>query len=326
MKISKKPVWALALCGSLFASHAMAQSAWTDKPVRLVVPASAGGSLDQLGRALANQMGQLSGQTFIIENRGGGSGVIPRTAVSQAAPDGTMFLLGSVHELTRAALMGKIEYPLDEGNFKSVAMIGSAPNVVVVNAASGIRSIAELQAAARAKPKGLSYGIGSVGNLQHLAGVTFKHATGSELVSIPYKGSAPAIQDLLGGQIDLLFETVPAASAFIRDGRLRALAVTSGSRSPILPDVPTLREAKLDIAPMGTWYGVFAPAALPDGMADKVTRLVNQALGTPELQKRWEEWGMEKEAPMSRQQFAAFVRDESRRWEKLVKDAGVKVD
>ncbi len=319
-------VWVFGFAACMANGWAWGQSAWTDQPIRLIVPASAGGSMDQMARPLAAVMGKMSGQTFIVDNRGGGAGVVAREFVAKAAPDGTVFLLASVHELTRAALLGKIPYPLTGPDFKSIALLASVPNMMVVNVESPIKTVPELIQAAKANPKGLSYGVGSIGNLQHLAGVTFKHVTGAPLVAIPYKGSAPAIKDLIGGQIDLLFETMPAASVFVRDDRLRGLAVTSAQRSPLFPELPTLKELGLGTMEIGTWYGAFAPSALPSEIAGKMATLVAQALQDPEIQRMWAGWGSEKITPLTQAEFSTFVLNEAQRWQDMVRRTGVKTE
>ncbi|WP_158213250.1 tripartite tricarboxylate transporter substrate binding protein [Pigmentiphaga sp. NML080357] len=308
------------------APPAGAQDAWTTQPIRLVVPASAGGSMDQMVRPLAAVMSRLSGQTFIVDNRSGGAGVLAREFVAGAPPDGTVFLLGSVHELTRLALTPNLPHPLTGPDFVPMAKIATMPNLVVVKAGGGLDDIAELVAKGKQGSKGISYGVGSIGNLQHLAGITFAQSAGAHMVAIPYKGSAPALKDLAGGQIDVLFDTMPAASTFVREGRLRALAVTSASRSPLFPDVPTLKELGFPRMVLGTWYGVFAPSKLPRDIADAVMDLLNRALMDPEIQRMWPEWGSEKPTRQSRAEFAEFVRDEARRWQDAVSQSGIKVE
>jgi len=308
------------------APPAGAQDAWTTQPIRLVVPASAGGSMDQMVRPLAAVMSRLSGQTFIVDNRSGGAGVLAREFVAGAPPDGTVFLLGSVHELTRLALTPNLPHPLTGPDFVPMAKIATMPNLVVVKAGGGLDDIAELVAKGKQGSKGISYGVGSIGNLQHLAGITFAQSAGIHMVAIPYKGSAPALKDLVGGQIDVLFDTMPAASTFVREGRLKALAVTSARRSPLFPDVPSVKELRLDRMVLGTWYGVFAPSATPPRIADAMSDLLNRALADPDIQRMWEGWGSEKPAPQSRSEFARFVSGEAGRWTEAVRQAGIKVE
>ncbi|MDX3906927.1 MAG: tripartite tricarboxylate transporter substrate binding protein [Pigmentiphaga sp.] len=316
---------AAALCLAAAAS-AIAQEAWTEQPIRLVIPASAGGSMDQMARPLAAVMSRLSGQTFIVENRSGGAGVLAREFVAHGPADGTVFLLGSVHELTRMALTPNLSFPLTGPDFVPVAKIATVPNLVVVKAGTGVDNVDALVAKARSSPKGISYGVGSLGNLQHLAGITFAQSIGAHMVAIPYKGSAPALKDLAGGQIDVLFDTMPAASAFVREGRLRALAVTAANRSPLFPDVPTLKELGLERMVLGTWYGAFAPAKTPARTIEAAAALFSKALMDPEIQRMWQEWGSEKPVPQSRTAFADFVQAEAQRWQEAVRQAGLKVE
>ncbi|MFW7346364.1 MAG: tripartite tricarboxylate transporter substrate binding protein [Pigmentiphaga sp.] len=312
--------------GLAAATAAPAAGAWTTQPVRLVVPASPGGSMDQMVRPLAAVMSRLSGQTFIVDNRSGGAGVLAREFVAHAPADGTAFLLGSVHELTRMALTPSLSYPLTGPDFLPIGRFATMPNLVVVKAGTGVDTLDALVAKARGTDKGISYGVGSVGNLQHLAGITFAQSAGIHMVAIPYKGSAPALKDLVGGQIDVLFDTMPAASTFVREGRLKALAVTSARRSPLFPDVPSVKELRLDRMVLGTWYGVFAPSATPPRIADAMSDLLNRALADPDIQRMWEGWGSEKPAPQSRSEFARFVSGEAGRWTEAVRQAGIKVE
>lgn len=311
----------VAASASILAGTVQAQ-VWPNKPVSLMVPASAGGSLDTLARPLANKMSQLAGQQFIVENRGGAGGVIGADAVAKSAPDGTRFLFGAVHHTIAPYVLAKMPYNTEK-DLMPVTMVAVVPNVVVVNANSSIQSIQQLIAESKKKPDGMNYGTGGLGTLHHLTTERFKQATGAKMQAVHYKGSGPALTDLMGGQIDVMFETMPSALSHINSGKFRALAVTSPKRSPTLPNVPTLAEEKVPGIAVTTWYGLFAPAGTPPEIANKMAELVAKALATPELKETWKSFGA---APggNSPAEFGAFVKAELENWGGVVKSVGLK--
>ncbi len=319
---------ALLLATVQLPAHAAApdEAVWTTQPVRLVVPTAAGGSLDQLTRVLGDEMTRLSGQTFIVENRGGGAGAVARQYVANGSTDGTLLFMGQVHEVTRAALVANVPSPMTPENFEAVAMIGSVPNVLVVNPELPVTTMAQLRDLAKSRERSLDYGIGSVGNLQHLTGILFQDRTGLDLVSVPYRGSAPAIVDLIGGQIQILFETMPAALPHIQTGKLRALAVTSAQRASVLPDVPTFKEAGLDGIELETWYGVFVKTGTPVAVRDSIGALVSRALQAESVRRAWAQAGLKPGPYPVNAAFAQFVGDERQRWADLIARTGVRVE
>ena len=312
---------AATVSASIIGGAAQAQ-VWPTKPVSLMVPASAGGSLDTLARPLAQKMSQLSGQQFIVENRGGAGGVIGADAVAKSAPDGTRFLFGAVHHTIAPHVLAKMPYNTEK-DLLPVTMVAVVPNVVVVNANSSIKSIQQLVAESKKKPEGLNYGTGGPGTLHHLTTERFKQATGAKMQAVHYKGSGPALTDLMGGQIDVMFETMPSALSHISSGKFRALAVTSPKRSGTLPDVPTLTEEKVPGIAVTTWYGLFAPAGTSPEVTKQMAELVARALATPELKETWKSLGA---APggNSPAEFAAFVKGELDGWGSVVKSVGLK--
>jgi tripartite-type tricarboxylate transporter receptor subunit TctC len=312
---------AVAATCCMAAGAAQAQ-AWPNKPVYLMVPASAGGSLDTLARPLAAKMSQLSGQQFIVENRGGAGGVIGADVVAKAPADGTRFLFGAVHHAIAPYVFARMPYDTEK-DLLPVTMVATVPNVVIVNANSNIRSISELIGEAKKPGTNLNYGTGGAGTLHHLTTERFKQVTGASMQAVHYKGSGPALTDLLGGQINVMFETMPSALGHISSGKFRALAVTSDTRSPMLPNVPTLAEEKVSGISVTTWYGLFAPAGTPADITSKMAELVARALATPDIQATWKGYGA---APggNSPAEFGTFVKSELARWGTVTKSAGLK--
>jgi tripartite-type tricarboxylate transporter receptor subunit TctC len=310
---------AAAACIASFAAHAQA---WPNKTVTLMVPASAGGSLDTLARPLAAKLSELGGQQFIIENKGGAGGVIGADVIAKSDPDGTKFLFGAVHHMIAPYVMAKMPYDTAK-DLLPVTLVATVPNVVVVNSSSSIKSIADLISESKKANAYLTYGTGGVGTLHHLTTERFKQITGARLDSVHYKGSGPALTDLMGNQIHVMFETMPSALSHINSGKFRALAVTSEARSPTLPNVPTLAEEKVAGLAVTTWYGIFAPAGTPEDVRNKMASLVAQALATPELQATWKTYGA---APggNSPAKFSEFVKSELTRWRGVTKSVGLK--
>jgi len=292
-----------------------------DRVVRLVVPASAGGSLDTLARPLAQAMSELSGGKFIVENRGGAAGMIGADQVAKAAPDGYTFLFGAVHHMILPAVY-KTPYNT-ETDLLPIGLFAIVPNVVIVRADAPYNTLQELIEAARQQPGALNYGTGGLGGLHHLSTEMFKQKAGIDMVPVHYKGSAPALSDLLSGQIQLMFETMPAALAQIRAGTLKALAVTSSERSPALPEVPTLQEAGIPDMAVTTWYGFFAPAGLPDAIAEKMRKLMQDALATERIRALWRDYGAVTRGEGS-DDFRGFALAELRRWGEVARQVGLK--
>lgn len=304
-------------------SHAQAADWPGSQPVRLVVPASAGGSLDTLARPLAQAMSEISGGTFIVENRGGAAGMIGADNVAKSAPDGYSFLFGAVHH-TILPVVYKVPYDTAT-DLRPIGLFATVPNVVLVHKDAPYQSLEALIEYAKANPGDLNYGTGGKGTLHHLTTEAFKKITGTEMEAVHYKGSGPALNDLLGQQIQLMFETMPAALGQIRGGNLKALAVTSPERSFALPDVPTLAEAGVPDLAVTTWYGFFAPGKLPDDIAEKMNALMKEALATERLQTLWQEYGAISTGQGS-DDFPAFVQSEMQRWADIAQDVGLSPD
>ena len=302
------------------------------KPIRLIVPYPAGGPLDVMARALADKVKDTLG-TVIVENRPGAGGNIGADAVAKAAPDGTTIVMGAV--ATHAInpwLYTKIPYdPLRD--FTPLTLVARVPNVLVMNVEAAqrlkIASVRDLVAYAKANPGRLNYGSGGNGSAGHLAGEMFKAKAGVFMVHIPYAGGPPAQLALLSGQVDLTFDNLATASANIRAGKLRAIAMTTERRSSVMPEVPTIAESARDLGlgdfNIDTWFGLFGPAHLPAEVTQRLNKAFVEALGSPELKARAAAL-MAELAPDTPEQFAAFVRSELAKYETVVKASGAKVD
>jgi len=308
---------------------ALAVPAWAQaRTIRLVVPYPPGGPLDIVARALAERVKDTLGNV-VVENRPGAGGNLGADLVAKAAPDGNTLVMGAV--ATHAInpwLYRKIAYdPIRD--FTPITLVAQVPNVLVMNAETAtrlnIRSLADLVGYARKNPGKLNYGSGGNGSAGHLAGELFKSQAGLFIVHIPYAGGPPAQLALVSGQVDFNFDNLAAASANIRSGRLRALAVTTARRSSVMPEVPTVAESGLPGFDIGTWFGLFGPARLSAEVTQQLNKAFVDALGSPELKTRMATL-MAEPSPTTPAQFAAFVRAELSKYEAVVKASGASVD
>jgi len=310
---------ALLLCFALLACPAMAQS------VRFVVGFTPGGPSDILARALGAKLAESLGQPVVVENRPGAGGNLAAEAVAKSAPDGNTWLLGNNSILaTNAALYSHLGYdPVKD--FAPVALVAIQPNILVVHPAVPVHTVAELIAYAKARPGQLNYASTGAGVAAHLSAELFKAMAGVDMVHVPYKGAQPALTDVIGGQCQLMFATSASVIPYIKAGRLRALAVTTASRSPSLPDLPTVAEAGVPGFESITWHGVVVPSATPSSTVERLNRAINAALRDKELSERLAGLGAEV-APGTPQDFAAYIAREIPKWTKVVKDSGAKAD
>ncbi len=322
-------------CLATLASAALpswAQGAWPAKAVRIVVPFAAGGTTDILARALAPELQRVFGQPFVVDNKPGAGGNVGAAEVAKAPPDGHTLLMGTVgtHGIN-ASLYPKLPYdPVKD--FVPITLVAGVPNVLVLNPAKaqqyGIQSVADLIRYAKANPGRLNMASSGNGTSIHLAGELFKSMTGTYMVHFPYRGSGPALLDLVGGNMDLMFDNLPSAMPQIKAGRLKALAVTSAQRSQALPELPTIAEAggpSLKGYEASSWFGLLAPAGTP---ADIVTRLQQEtakALGAPALKERLLAQGAIPSG-MTSAEFARHIAAETKKWAQVVKVSGAKVD
>ena len=310
---------ALLLCLALLACPAMAQS------VRFVVGFTPGGPSDILARLLGAKLTETLGQPVIVENRPGAGGNLAAEAVAKSAPDGNTWLLGNNSILaTNAALYSHLGYdPVKD--FAPVALVAIQPNILVVHPSVPARSVTELIAYAKAHPGQLNYASTGAGVAAHLSAELFKAMAGVDMVHVPYKGAQPALTDVIAGQCQLMFATSASVIPYIKAGRLRALAVTTASRSPSLPDLPTVAEAGVPGFESITWHGVVVPIATPAATVERLNRAINAALAQRDLLERLNGLGAEV-APGTPQDFATYIAREIPKWTKVVKDSGAKAD
>lgn len=295
--------------------------AQTPAPVRILVGAPAGGSTDTLARSLATEMGRQLARPVIVENRPGAGGNIAADAVAKAAPDGNTLLMSFTSHAINASLYPSLPFdPVKD--FTALTCVATSPSVLVAHPTLPARDVRELIALAKARPGQLNFAIGSVGSSLHLAGDAFKMQAGVYIVNIPYRGTAPAIQDVLAGQVELMFAAVGNAQAQIRAGRLKALGVTSATRLAAFPDVPAIAEV-LPGYESSAWFGLFAPGRMDPALARKLSDAARKAITSPEVRRRLETEGY---VPVgnSPEDFSRFVQGEITRWAKVVKFAGAK--
>ena len=312
---------ALALASVAGAAHAQA---WPSKPVSLVVPFPAGGTTDVLARALAERLSPAIGQPVIVENKPGAGATIGADYVAKAKADGHTLLIGAVHHTIASSVYKKLPYDFQKG-FEPVTVIAMVPNVLVVNARTPAKNVNELVALIKAKPAEASYGSNGNGTAQHLIGTQFQQQTGTRLQHIPYKGSGPLATDLLGGQILMSFDTITPVLPHIKAGKLRPLAVTTAKRSPALPDVPTLQEARLKDFDIGTWFGVLAPVGTPKPVLDRLSAEATKIIQSPDFKKRIDDIGAQP-VGNSPAEMAAQIRSETDKFSLLVKASNVTVE
>jgi len=312
-----------ALASLLVSATCVAHAGYPDKPVKLLVPWPPGGSADAVGRQIANALGVGLGQTVFVENQAGASGNIGTGAFVRSQPDGyTLPLATSSTNSAGPSLFSKLPFhPIDD--FVPITLAAAAPSVLVVSANSPYKSVKDLVDAAKAKPGKLTYGSGGSGNSAHLAGALFASTMGIDTVHVPYRGNAPANVDLLGGQIDFMFDN--NAVAMIKGGKLRPLAATGDRRIAALPDVPTFKELGFPAVYLTTWYGLAAPKGTPQAVIDKVYAALGEGLKKTEADKRLGDLGFDvkTQAPAA---FGAFWKSEIERYRQLVKLSGAKVE
>ncbi len=300
-------------------------AAYPTKPVRLVVPFPAGGTTDILARAVAQKLSETWGQQVIVDNRPGAGGNIGSELVAKAPPDGYTLLMGTVgtHAIN-PSLYAKMPYNHVK-DFTPVILVAGVPNVLVVNPSLPFNSVQELIAYGKANPNKLNFASSGNGTSIHLSGELFRTMTGVQMTHVPYKGSSPALTDLIGGQVQLMFDNLPSSLQFIKSGKLRALAVTSLARSQALPDVPTLAESGLPGFEASSWFGVLAPAGTPADIVAKLNGAVAAWLASPAAKEQLAAQGAIA-AGGSPDAFVKHIADESAKWAKVVKASGAHVD
>lgn len=320
----------LLICAALAGSTLLAATgpvfaqAYPTKPVTVIVPFAAGGGSDNIARLIVTKLGERSGKTFIIDNRGGAGTNIGNEAAARAAPDGYTLLLGQITLSINPHLYPNLKYDAEK-SFAPVAHIATAPTVLIVPASSPYKDVKSLIAAAKASPGKLNFGSGGSGTSVHLGGELFKLQTNTDMVHVPYKGSAPAVTDLIGGQIDMMFDTASSALPHVKGGKVRALAVTGNARLRELPDVPTFAEQGMKDFDVPVWYGIVAPSGTPAATIQWLNTEVNAVLKDPAIAERLVVIGA---VPVggTPAQFGEFMKTQSARWARVVKEGKVKVE
>ena len=298
---------------------------YPDHTIRMIVPYPPGGTTDLLARAIAPRLGEMLKQTVVIENRAGAGGVIGAQAVSRAAPDGYTLVFGSIatHGILPVLQKPAPYDPLKD--FAPITLVASTPNVLVANMQAPIKSVADLLALARAKPGTVNFGSTSLGGSPHMSGELLKTMTGIDMVHVPYKGGAPMMVDLLGGQIPVAFDNLPSSINQIRAGKVRALAVTTAKRWPGAPEIPTMAEAGVPGYESSAWFGMLAPPGTPKAIVDLLQRDVAAILKVPEVEKLFLAQGAEPVGDTP-EQFAQVITAEMAKWAKVAATTGVKLD
>jgi len=315
---------ALALVALFVPVAASGQAAWPNKPVRLISPFAAGGGTDAFARPLAQVLSQNLGQQFIVDNRAGAGGTVGADIAAKAAPDGYTFLVGAVHHTIAVSVYAKLPYDLEK-DLVPVTMVAMVPSVIVVHPKVPVSSVKELIEYAKANPDKLNFASAGNGTSHHLNGELFKIRTGTKMNHIPYKGAGPAMQDLLAGQVDLMFDGMGTSSPQIKGNRLRPLAVMTATRAPAFPDIPTLQESGVPDFDVTTWYALWAPAGTPPEIVSKMQQEVAKALASPLLKQVWADNAATGGGNPSAE-FARFVKSEIARWAEVAKASGARID
>jgi tripartite-type tricarboxylate transporter receptor subunit TctC len=303
--------------------HALAQE-WPTKPLRLILPFPPGGGTDILGRLIAERLSAGLGQAVIAENRGGAGGNVGAEAAARSAPDGYTIVLVAPSLAISPSLYSKINYdPVKD--FAPISLVATVPNVMVTQPTLPAQNLVEFIQYAKAKPGALNFGSGGAGTSNHLAGELFNIVTGVKLVHVPYKGVNLAMQDVLAGNVHLVFIGIPAAAPHVKSGKLRALAVVAPRRSPALPDVPTVSEAGLHNFDVTTWYGILAPAGTPKNIVTRLNGELVKIMNSPEMKEKLAAAGTDP-VTSTPEEFADYIKREMAKWADVIKRAGVKAD
>ncbi|NYT62546.1 tripartite tricarboxylate transporter substrate binding protein [Alcaligenaceae bacterium] len=323
--LGKRLAFSLGMCvltalgiGSV-AVHAA--DTFPSKPIKMVVPYPPGGPTDLVARGVGAAMADIIGQPIVVDNKSGASGMIGADQVARSAPDGYTFLANaSLHVINPHIYKSMMHDAFND--FVPITQLAAVPLVLVVPKDSPIKTVADVVAEGKRKQNGLNFGSAGTSSAQHLSGESFKNLAGIPMQHVPYKGSAPALTDLVGGQLDLMFDSMPSAMPFIKSGQLRAIAVTTQKRVAALPDVPTVAESGFPTFDISTWYGLWAPKGTPDDIVAKLSATAKQALQDPKIAKQYATMGAEP-VGSTPQEFAQYVESEGKKWAKLVKQANV---
>jgi tripartite-type tricarboxylate transporter receptor subunit TctC len=296
---------------------------YPQKPVRFLVPFAPGGTTDLLARIVSQRLSDELGQQLVVDNRGGAGGTIAAEIVARAGGDGYTLKMNHQGMTFNATLYPKLPFDTAKA-FAAIGMIGITPNVLVVNTALPAKNVSEFVALAR-KSSNISFGSGGMGSSAHLAVELFMLQAGIKMLHVPYKGAGPALVDTIGGQVQMMIATLPAASGHIRGGKLRALGMSGLKRSPAFPDIPTIAEAGVPKYDYDTWYGIFGPAALPRPMVAWLNQTLNRVMNEPDMRKRMSDTGLEVETSTP-EQLQKIVVDDIARWGKVIREAKIRIE
>ena len=314
--------FAFVVALALVAGAAQAQTqTYPTKPIRWIVPFPPGGSTDLLARVVGQKLTESWGQTVVVENRGGAGGTLGAAEAARAPADGYTLFMGAIHHTIATSAYPKLPYDFQR-DFAPITIVAIVPNVLVVNPSIPAKTVPELIAHAKANPGKLTYGSAGMGTAHHLIGEVFNSRAGVDILHVPYKGSSPAVSDLIGGQISVMYDTVASCLPHVKAGKLRALAVATAKRSTALPDVPTIAEAALPGFEVTTWFGALAPAKTPKELVTKLNAEMVKILNMPDVQKRLLESGAEPVGDTP-EQMAARIKKETEEFGKVVKQAKI---
>lgn len=307
------------------ASGAAIAQSWPTKPVTLVVPFPPGGGTDAFARPIAAQFAKNTGKQLVIDNRGGAGGTLGASIASKAAPDGYTLFMGAVHHTIAPSMYPRLDYDLEK-DFIPLALVAVVPQVVVVNPKNvPATNVKELLEFVRKNPAKLNYGSAGTGTSHHLAGELFKLQSKTFITHIPYTGAGPSLRDLVGGQVDMMFDGLGSSAAHIKGGRIKALMVSGDKRNAAFPDVPSAKEAGMPDYTVTTWYGIWAPKGTPVAAQTAAVLEIKKAVESPELKAIWATQGAES-SPFTQAQFGSFINSEIKRWATVVKASGAKLD
>jgi tripartite-type tricarboxylate transporter receptor subunit TctC len=321
----RRRLLALAAAACLTPLAAFSQpAAYPAKPVKLVVGYAAGGATDVIARLLAIKLGEQMGQPFLVDNRAGANSNVGADIVTHSPPDGYTLYLFTIANTINAALYDKLNFDAQK-DFEPVGLIARVPNILVVNPKLPIKTVADYVRFAADAPDGITFASSGSGSSIHLSGEMFKMVSHANMLHVPYKGSAPAVTDLLGGQVQSMFDNTPSSMPHVQAGRLRAIAITSARRSPLLPDVPTIAESGYPGFDVQSWFGIAAPTGTPKAVVERLNLELNKALALPDVRKRFDDLAATPD-PGTPEQFKTFIAAETRRWRDVVKASGAKAE